>query len=201
MAAFGNTISHVGVACANGDARMVVRVAWRINAADKKSSRGIDQSLLCQTRDLLVVVDGAAECDVLEAAWLLGAWDAVRTERMAIPATKNAHEPRWGIESAFRGCPYSINGDSLSIGDDGGQDDLIAMAAASGWIAWAFKPTKWSSRVGSNNDKTLLSDGSRQPRDTLITPAPLTGRAHQHIYRLGRAPHGNRSKNRRSRNA
>jgi hypothetical protein len=217
MAAGGNTLSSAAVAMAYTDWRAILRVRWTLNMAERRNLGGVEAANLGRTEDMVVLLDRCTEAEILDAAWLLGAWDVLRTEHPPIPKTQaearsagfiypipdnmlgDRDAPAWGLTASFCGCPYMVNGEPLAQGEC--PLDLLDIAAAGGWIDWAFRPTAWSVRIRSNNDRTLNPDGTRNPRELPIMPAPLADRPHQHIYRLGRAPHGNRSKRQRERKA
>lgn len=209
MASAGTKLRGVSLAAAYDDQRAMLRLSWSCGAVMPQQSGGVTMTG-CVATDTVVLLPSATEAELLDAAWRLGAWDVLRTEHPPIPRTDSEaalysfidyrHEalgdpmhPGWGLTAAFCGSPYLIDGINPSVGDACPQD-LLDAAASRGWITWYFRPTRWSVRVGSNNDRTLLPDGSRDERELPITPARLRRAPHQHIYRLGRAPHGNRAK-------
>lgn len=168
---------------------------------------GVSASILSRPSDttMLLPRDLASpdelESAVMGAAWTLGAWDVRRIEHAPLPQNVDWRQARHGLVGDFGRNPYTIAGQPLAVGE--AADDVVCeLAAAHGWITWAFVPLAISTpsarkRWGSK-DRTLQPDCTRagvvgSARAKWWYPAaPHT--ANDHIYQLGRGNHGNRSK-------
>lgn len=143
------------------------------------------------------------DAQYLEMAWALGAWDVARTERAPLPVGTDPTDPMHGIAHLLHD-PYVIRfmgkaPEPMPCPVDGAA--WAQKAARHGWLVWLCKPVLHGPEVRSGwiaKDRTLRADGGRDPRgDPWRAWQPVTrGADHQAIIRLGRAPHGNRSKGR-----
>jgi len=80
------------------------------------------------------------EIATMEAGWELGAWDVVRVER---PACMRPGAPaREAIEclNAFGQCAVPFHGNDLVISEAPDAEELIKVAAGSGYFCWQFRP-------------------------------------------------------------
>ena len=152
------------------------------------------------------------EIEALECAWQLGAWDVRRMEHAPLANPDAWREPRYGVANDFGINPYTItvcgSDPTVLTHGDHADDKLIKTAARHGWITWVFVPLALATPIMQqrwrDKDRTL-SDAqacTRTPRR--ITGVGLhgpceVGTAYDHIYELGRANHGNRSKKSRER--
>jgi len=128
---------------------------------------------------------GAAERELLDAAWRLGAWNVERLLRRACnsagAAASEAHECRLAFGDNPAGFP-----DQPVLGADLPQRaDLMALAARKGYWRWLFQPVKggvWAG-VGPADD-SLDADGGRLS-ECPVAPAPRDVGART-VYQLGR---------------
>lgn len=202
--ACGSRLINVSLAAPCTSAPMaILRTSWSVRGADPMSTpKGVAGSVYPGSTNHRAIIDGRAlqalDAEMLAAAWALGAWDLGRTEWAPLPASADPSEPARGITAAI-GSPYSITGveDAPSIrGLDAAR--WIEDCARNGRLAWLCKPVRYGPELRRQawigKDRTLNADGGRDPkRWTAWTPVRL-GRDHQTVIRLGRAPHGNRSK-------
>jgi hypothetical protein len=175
---------------------------------------GVAMSVAARPADLTLalVLPGPtvheAEHAVLDVAWQLGAWDVRRMERAPLADPKQWREARHGLASDFGVNLVTIAGVPVQKGDRAPYADLRA-AAVDGWVTWSFVPLAFATRTmrarWGGKDKTLEADctrsGALPPTHFADWHHPEPGYAHEHIYQLGRANHGNRSKAARERRA
>lgn len=194
----------------------VLTVVWSMPdhgfVSEAVSLPGVEATVYSRPSDTTIVLyrDGLAPSDiediVLEAAWQFGAWDVVRSERAPMQSPDDWRMSRYGITSSFGRDTMAVLGQPLTQGD-GVPDVAMEEAARDGFVTWRFIPLSLAtptarSRWG-DRDKTLNATCQRDgvppiSRGSWTRPRePQT--AHDHIYQLGRAPHGNRSKSSRER--
>jgi len=148
------------------------------------------------------------ERSVLVSAWELGAWDVRRIEHAPLADPTQWAESRHGLAVDFGANHVAIAGQALQAGDRA-EDAVIQAAASDGWVSWSFVPLSLATRLmrerWGGKDKTLQADCSRviplPPLRLGEWRQPEPGRAHEHIYQLGRSNHGNRSKAAKERRA
>jgi len=128
------------------------------------------------------------ESATMEAGWEFGAWDVVRAER---PACMRPGAPaRESIDclNAFGQCALPYHGSDLVISEAPDADELIKLAAASGYFCWQFRPVFGGLWAELRDDATLNADGKRDPQCPL-TPRPVQGTGeHRLVYTFGVAP-------------
>jgi hypothetical protein len=125
------------------------------------------------------------ESATLEAGWELGAWDVVRAQRP--PCLRPGAPAREAFEclQAFGQCPLPYQGNELVVSDAPDVDELIKLAAHSGYVSWQFRPVFNSLWVDVHDDVTLDVEGKRDPQCPLV-PRPTQGEGSQRtVYTFG----------------
>lgn len=125
------------------------------------------------------------ELATMEAGWELGAWDVVRAER---PACMRPGAPaREAIDclNAFGQCALPYEGNELVISEAPDVDELIKLAAASGYFCWQFRPVFGGLWAEVRDDATLNPDGTRDPQCPLAPRPPQGEGAHRTVYIFG----------------
>lgn len=188
----------------------VMSITWSMPdkdaAIEGASLPGVIASVLSRPADTSILLPRALassgeeiEEAVIEAAWVLGAWDICRIERPPLPAGADWHEAKYGIPANFGRNMYTIMGQPLVIGEYA-QDDVIALAARDGYITWRFVPLAMATPIArqrwGTKDSTLQPDCTRlgaagHYRGAWHHPA-TPGHESEHQYQLGRSNHGNR---------
>jgi len=98
----------------------------------------------------LIAVDRAA----MDAAWELGAWDVARAERPGcLRPGADATEALECLQ-AFGAYPYTINGAQVTVSEAPDTDDLVELAAARGYLLWAFRPVRGG--MGDRHDPAVV---------------------------------------------
>jgi hypothetical protein len=125
------------------------------------------------------------ELATMEAGWELGAWDVVRAER---PACMRPGAPaREAVDclNAFGQCALPYQGSELVISETPDLDELIKLAAQSGYLCWQFRPVYGGLWAELRDDATLDADGRRDPQCPL-SPLPPQGEGmHRTVYTFG----------------
>jgi hypothetical protein len=123
----------------------------------------------------------------MEAAWELGAWDMARLER--VPCLRPGADTYESLEClrAFGTYPYDINGEPPFIAETPDVDDLVDVAARSGYLTWIFRPVRGGLWKSVADDQTLEADGRRKPPCPYLSEPPRMGRHRKTVYRFGRA--------------
>lgn len=195
MGANGARLSGISMASPlDAAAPPVLRMIWQLGGADPlRAPTGISGRLYAPTQEWHSALDTAApavlDAEFLRAAWALGAWDVLRTERAPLSPGADPLLPGHGI-TAQLGSPYRITG----IPDE---EPALAVApwaracARYGWLHWYCRPM-WRApevrrRAWLAKDYTLDADGTRPPRDWLAKEPLGIGTDHQTIIRMGRA--------------
>ena len=129
----------------------------------------------------LAAVDRAA----LDAAWELGAWDVQRAERRG--CLRPGAESREALEcmQAFGAFPFGINGNQAVVADAPDADDLVEVAARSGYLMWLFRPVRGGIWGDYADDATLNQDGGRRPPCPLLPVPPAGAGNRKMVYRFG----------------
>lgn len=125
------------------------------------------------------------ESATLEAGWELGAWDVVRAQRA--PCLRPGAPAREAFDclQAFGQCPLSYQGSELILSDAPDADELIKLAAHSGYLCWQFRPMFNSFWADVHDDVTLNAEGTRDPQCPLV-PRPTEGEGPQRtVYTFG----------------
>lgn len=125
------------------------------------------------------------ELATLEAGWELGAWDLVRSERGA--CTRPGADVREAIDclNAFGQCTLAYQGNDLVVSDAADVDELIKLAAGTGYLCWQFRPVFGGLWADVRSDTTLNADGRRDPQCPW-SPQPVKGEGGQRtVYRFG----------------
>ncbi|MPZ44472.1 MAG: diguanylate cyclase [Betaproteobacteria bacterium] len=131
-------------------------------------------------RDLLDV-----DVATLEAGWELGAWDVVRAEYAPCMRPGAAAAEAVDCLRAFGACPVPYRGSDLFVAEAPDMDELIQIAAQSGYLCWQFRPVHggiWSDVQG---DATLNADGTRTPHCPLAPVRPQCEGKRRTVYRFG----------------
>lgn len=206
-------IKSVRVAALYTSGPVVGSITWSMPVAPSETQQalpGVSVESITRPADtaLLLGTGSAAgiESAILSAAWSWGAWDVRRIEHAPLADPALWRDPRHGIRMDFGHNDYVINGSPLVIGER--SDSAAQVAAQHGHVTWTIIPLSLSTPAmrarWTSKDRTLADDATRGPR--IINPMPLYGRqeighGHEHIYQLGRANHGNRSKSSGARRA
>jgi len=121
----------------------------------------------------------------MEAGWELGAWDVSRDERQGCHRLGAPDKESLECLQAFGFLPDSVEGEHLVVSETPDADDLINVAARSGYVVWTFRPVHGGIWAEVSDDATLQSDGTRKP-PCPHRPIPPGGRnARQTVYRFG----------------
>lgn len=125
------------------------------------------------------------EIATMEAGWELGAWDVVRAERP--PCMRPGAPAREAIEclNAFGQCATPYRGNELVVTEAPDMDELIKVAAQSGYLCWQFRPVFGGLWAGVHDDATLNPDGKRDPQCPLAPRPPSGERRGRTVYRFG----------------
>lgn len=175
---------------------------------------GIHESVIERPQDLAIPMERAGatvhdiESAALGAAWHLGAWDVRRTENAPLHDPGQWDADRYGLPPDFGRCGYRI-GERALVRGTGADDHVLQYAARHGWITWIFIPLALATPLArarwGKKDTTLDAACQRSQSMPGIRRADLhrmqPGYGHEHIYQLGRANHGNRSRVNQSRRA
>jgi len=121
----------------------------------------------------------------MEAGWELGAWDVSRAER---PGCMRPGAPqREALEclQAFGTLPYGIEGRDLVVSEAPDVDELVKVAARSGYVSWQFRPVHGGIWGDVADDATLSADGTRMPPCPLMPVPPACDGLRNTVYRFG----------------
>ncbi len=121
----------------------------------------------------------------MEAGWELGAWDVSRAERKACHRLGAPHKESLECMQAFGSLPDGVQGERMVVSETPDADDLLDVAARSGYILWTFRPVHGGIWADVSDDSTLRSDGTRKP-PCPHRPVPSSGRkSSETVYRFG----------------
>ena len=123
----------------------------------------------------------------MEAAWELGAWDMARVERVACLRPGADTSESVDCMRAFGSYPYPVDGESPFVAETPDVDDLVGVAARSGYLTWIFRPVRGGIWKTVADDQTLEADGRRKPPCPYLSEPPRVGRHRKTVYRFGRA--------------
>lgn len=133
--------------------------------------------------------DDLLELDLatMEAAWELGAWDVARAERPS--CARPGAESRETLEclQAFGAFPYGLFGREIVISDAPDADELLSVAARSGYLMWLFRPVRGGIWGEVADDQTLNPDGTRLPPCPVEPVPPSCDGPRKTVYRFGRS--------------
>jgi hypothetical protein len=123
---------------------------------------------------------------LLDAAWQSGAWEVERVEQRGCNVIGAGAAEALACRQAFGDYGEDRTRDVQLLDDDTGRDELMQLAARSGYLRWLFRPVKgglWGTL--HEPDDTLDADGGRRP-PCPVPPAPRRpdGRGRT-VYRLG----------------
>ena len=123
---------------------------------------------------------------LLDAAWQSGAWEVERVEQRGCSVIGASPAEALACRQAFGIYEEDRTPDAQLLDDDAGREELMQLAARSGYLRWLFRPVKgglWG--TPNEPDDTLDADGGRRP-PCPVPPAPRRpdGRGRT-IYRLG----------------
>jgi hypothetical protein len=121
----------------------------------------------------------------MEAGWELGAWDVVRSERP--PCMRPGASAAEAVDClrAFGSCPLPYRGRDLFMAEAPDMDELIRIAAQSGYLYWQFHPVHGGIWGDLRKDATLNADGTRPPHCPLEPVRPQCEGKRRTVYRFG----------------
>jgi hypothetical protein len=123
----------------------------------------------------------------METAWELGAWDMARLERVScLRPGADSYESLECLR-AFGNYPYQLDGNSPFLSETPDADNLVDVAARSGYLTWIFRPVRGGLWKAVADDQTLEADGRRKPPCPYLSQPPRMGRHRRTVYRFGRA--------------
>jgi hypothetical protein len=126
----------------------------------------------------------AAEAELLDAAWRLGAWDVERLQRGACNSAGAAASEAYECRLAFGDNAAGHPDQTLLGADNAVREQLMHAAAQRGYARWLFQPVKggvWAG-VGPGDDSLDADVGRRS--DCPVRPAPRSARPRT-VYQLG----------------
>jgi len=125
----------------------------------------------------------------MEAGWELGAWDVVRAERPACMRPGAGAREAVDCLQAFGTCAVQYRGSDLVVSDAPDMDELIKIAAQSGYLSWQFRPVHGSIWTEVCEDATLNPDGTRTPHCPIAPVRPHCDGARRTVYKFGEHAH------------
>lgn len=131
-------------------------------------------------RDLRAV-DHAA----MEAGWALGAWDVAREEQPGCLRPGADPTEHYGCMQAFGTYPHTLNGQHLVVSDAPDAEDLMALAAAQGYLSWTFRPVSGGIWRQFADDATLSEEGRRALPCPHAPQPPRCKGQRRTVYRFG----------------
>jgi len=132
----------------------------------------------------LVAIDRAA----MEAAWELGAWDVARAERPGCLRPGAPSGEALECMQAFGALPFGVGGSQAVVAEVPDADELLQLAAARGYLLWAFRPVSGGIWAECAEDATLTSMGRRRPPCPYSPIPPVCDRQRKTVYRFGVPP-------------
>jgi hypothetical protein len=121
----------------------------------------------------------------MEAGWELGAWDVVRAERRS--CMRPGADMREAVDclQAFGTPPVNYRGNEMCVSEAPDTDELVRIAAHSGYVVWQFRPVHGGLWIEVNDDATLDADGRRAPHCPCTPVRPHCDGARRTVYRFG----------------
>jgi len=121
----------------------------------------------------------------MEAGWELGAWDLVRAERRS--CVRPGADAREAVDclQAFGSCPVNYRGNELIVSEAPDAEELIKIAAQSGYLCWQFRPVHGGIWTEVCDDATLGADGKRAPHCPRMPVRPHCDGVRRTVYRFG----------------
>lgn len=210
----GHYAKSIEIAALYLSSQVAATITWSIPVAYSESDEavpGVEQSRKVRPSDTCILIGtGSAseiEAQVLSAAWSLGAWNVRRIESAPLADPSQWADNRYGIVIRFGRGGYVIDGQS-TISGDRAAEQVVQRAAHDGYVHWQFVPLALSTPImrkqWGGKDRTLADDctrGARRIAPQLLAGKQQIGQGHEHIYQLGQANHGNRSKSNAARRA
>ncbi|MRV71049.1 diguanylate cyclase [Duganella sp. FT92W] len=130
----------------------------------------------------------AAEEDVLDAAWRLGAWSVERLQQRACNTPGARASEAYACRLAFGDNAADYPDEPVLASELPAREQLMELAARKGYSRWLFQPVKGGLWAGIGpGDDSLASDGGRQS-DCPVRPAPAGGDARL-VYQLDHIEH------------
>lgn len=129
--------------------------------------------------------DAAAEAELLDAAWRLGAWNVEREHRRACNTAGAGASEAYACRLAYGDNAADYPEQPVLGAEPEQRYRLMHEAADKGYWRWLFQPVKGGLWAGVGPaDNSLDADGGRTP-DCPVRPAPDAGSART-VYQLGR---------------
>lgn len=125
------------------------------------------------------------EAATMEAGWELGAWDVVRAQRRACMRPGAGAREALECLQAFGSCPTTLDGNDLVVSDAPDVDELIKVAAQTGYVCWQFRPVHGGLWAGVHDDATLSADGTRMPQCPYAPTRTAAEPPARTVYRFG----------------
>lgn len=161
--------------------------------------KGVDVTVTARPSDTSILLPrqlmtcAELEDEIISAAWALGAFDMVRTERSPLYADDDPFDVKFGLASDFGWCGYTIAGQDLVMGDKSGKNAVIE-AANDGYVTWLFFPmslmSPYTKKIHNGKDNTLDNHYCRAGKSDIRMQKWYRPRdyatGHQHIYEFGK---------------
>ena len=121
----------------------------------------------------------------MEAAWELGAWDVVRSERPGCLRAGARGAEAYDCLRAFGAPPVPYQGAEMVVCSAPDAEELIGVAGHAGYVHWQFRPVHGSVWTEVSDDATLDANGKREPHCPLAPVRPRCDGARRTVYRFG----------------
>lgn len=121
----------------------------------------------------------------MEAGWELGAWDVSRVERPGCMRPGAAAREALECLQAFGVLTAAFGSRELVISEAPDADELVKVAARSGYVTWQFRPVHGGIWGDVAADATLAPDGTRTPPCPHAPVPPSCDGPRQTVYRFG----------------
>lgn len=121
----------------------------------------------------------------MEAGWELGAWDVARAERPGCMRPGADATEALECLQAFGAYPQTVNGSQVAVSVAPDADDLVELAAASGYLLWTFRPVRGGIWKDFVDDATLSEEGRRAPPCPHMSQPPTCAGKRKTVYRFG----------------
>lgn len=126
------------------------------------------------------------DCDMLDAAWQLGAWSLVREERRGCEVAGATPREAVACRQAFGDNPFDPDDNAHLVAEAPDRGAMLAVAARVGYVSWSFRPVAHGLWRDAGADDSLRADGRRQPPCPVEPQAPVGTRLVRKTYQLGR---------------